>query len=128
MNDRLIKMILDDEYFSKKPKNKFEKKPLPPVFNPRPKFFVFNKISKQTPFLNHDELREKNKKENEEDYFGLVNPEKIISNELNTIKVYQSQKIIEKKPTFLKKPTKAHGLIDLEDNYLNDSRYFEEKK
>jgi hypothetical protein len=131
MNDRLIKQILSEEYFTKKPKEKHEIRPLPSVFNPRPKFFVFGKISKQTNFLQNEDKTDKIKLDDEEDHFGLVKHDKIIANELNTIKVYQShKKQIEKKSTMLRKPTKKtsnDALIDLDDNYINDPRYFVEK-
>jgi hypothetical protein len=135
MNDRLIQQILADEYFTKKPKNKKDIRPLPPIFNPRPKFFVFGKISKQTNFLQlkeKDGIEGKKKQDiDEEEYFGLVKPERIISNDLNTVQVYKTQKTFEKKPTFMRKPTKKasnDGLIDLEDNYIGDLKYFDEKK
>jgi hypothetical protein len=139
MNDRLIKLIMTDEYFDKKKRNKKDVRPQPPVFNPRPKFFVFNRISKQSNFLQLNETSEDKPNDNEEeDQYGLVNPERIVSNELGTLRVYETKKSLVKKETLRKKPTRNiskrnsnEGLIDLESGnelYVQDSKYFEEKK
>jgi hypothetical protein len=131
----MIKQILSEEYFNRKSKQKPDLKPLPPIFNPRPKFFVFGKISKQSNFLQLTQVADKAKKseDGEEDYFGLVNPDKIVSNELNTIRVYETKNKYIKKPTIMKKPTRnkssQNTLIDLvEDNYIDDARYFDDNR